>query len=79
MKKSDKPAKPFGAPDSDPEDDSHRDCDSEGDEADGSGKNGEKDDAATREESIPAGGDDEKKAKFKKGKSLRPQSYALAV
>lgn len=66
--KSDKPAKPFGAPDSDAEDDSDKDSDSEGgDEAGGSGKDAEKDDSASRDESTPAGGEDEKKAKYKKG------------
>lgn len=63
----DKPAKPFGAPDSDAEDDSDKDSDSEGDEAGGSGKDGGKDEAASRDESNPAGGEDEKKAKYKKG------------
>lgn len=65
--KSDKPAKPFGAPDSDAEDDSDNDSDSEADEAGGSGKDGEKDDAASRDEPTPVGGEDEKKAKYKKG------------
>lgn len=64
--KSDKPAKPFGAPDSDAEDDSDKGSDSEGDEAGGSGKDAEKDDAASRDENTPAGGEDEKKAKYKK-------------
>lgn len=74
--KSDKPAKPFGAPDSDAEDDSDKDSDSEGDEAGVGGKDGEKDDAASRDESTPAGGEDEKRAKYKKGLS-QPLIFAV--
>lgn len=67
--KSDKPAKPFGAPESDVEDESDDDSDSDQDEARGSGADGEKekDDAASRDELTPVGGEDEKKAKYKKG------------
>lgn len=72
--KSDKPAKPFGAPASDAEDDSVSSSDSEGEEAGGSGKDG--DDAASRDDSAaPAGGDDEKKTKFKKGEFPCPPLY----
>lgn len=68
LAKSDKPAKPFGAPDSDAEDESEAGSDAEGDEAGGAG-DGEKDrdESAQRDESTPAGGEDEKRAKYKKG------------
>lgn len=66
LAKSDKAAKPFGAPDSDAEDESEAGSDGDGDEAGGAGE-GEKDEIASRDESTPAGGEDEKKAKYKKG------------
>lgn len=68
--KSDKPAKPFGAPESDVEEESDEGSDNDGDEGRGSAVDGEKeekDDVASRDASTPAGGDDEKKAKYKKG------------
>lgn len=70
LAKGDKPAKPFGAPDSDAEDDSEAGSDGEGDEAGGAG-DGEKEreETASRDESTPAGGEDEKKAKYKKGET----------
>lgn len=68
--KNDKPAKPFGAPESDVEDEDGNDSDSDGDEAGGNGGEGEKDDAASRGESTPAaGGEEEKKTKYKRGES----------
>lgn len=77
LAKGDKPAKPFGAPDSDAEDESEAGSDGEGDEAGGAG-DGEKerDETASRDESTPAGGEDEKKAKYKKGEfptKIEPQ------
>lgn len=82
--KSDKPAKPFGAPESDAEDDS--DDDSEGgDEAEGGGSGGaeadkekekEKDETASTHESTPAAGEDEKKGKYKRGESVPVPSLA---
>lgn len=73
--KSDKPAKPFGAPASDAEDDSDSSSDSEGEEAGGSGNNG--DDAASREESAsaPAAGDEERRTRFRKGEHLCPSFF----
>ena len=84
--KSDKPAKPFGAPESDAEDDSQDDAEAGDEEGGGNGvaepdkdkdkdkdpekeKEKEKEDTASRDESTPVGGDDEKK-KFKRGKLL---------
>ncbi|KAH8764404.1 hypothetical protein F5883DRAFT_109689 [Diaporthe sp. PMI_573] len=70
--KSDKPAKPFGAPESDAEDDSEDDSD-DGDDEEGGGSGGadaekekDKDETASTHESTPAAGDDEKKGKFKR-------------
>lgn len=75
--KSDKPAKPFGAPESDADDDSEDDSD-DGDDEEGGGSGGadaekekDKDETASTHESTPAAGDDEKKGKFKRGESLR--------
>lgn len=73
--KSDKPAKPFGAPESDAEDDSDDDGE-DGDEEEGGGSGGadadrekdkEKDETASTHESTPTVGEDEKKGKFKRG------------
>lgn len=73
--KSDKPAKPFGAPESDAEDDSDDDGD-DGDEEEGGGSGGadaekekEKDETASTHESTPTVGEDEKKGKYKRGES----------
>ncbi|KKY34655.1 putative dead deah box [Diaporthe ampelina] len=70
--KSDKPAKPFGAPESDAEDDSDDNGD-DGDEEEGGGSGGadaerekEKDETASTHESTPTVGEDEKKGKFKR-------------
>lgn len=67
--KSDKPAKPFGAPESDAEDDSDDDGE-DGDEEEGGGadadKEKEKDETASTHESTPTVGEDEKKGKFKR-------------
>lgn len=70
LAKGDKPAKPFGAPDSEAEDESEAGSDVEGDEAGGAG-DGEKEreETASRDESTPAGGEDEKKAKYRKGET----------
>lgn len=74
--KSDKPAKPFGAPESDAEDDSDDDGD-DGDEEEGGRSGGadadkekDKDETASTHESTPAVGEDEKKGKYKRGESL---------
>ncbi|KAG8157554.1 hypothetical protein KVR01_012596 [Diaporthe batatas] len=70
--KSDKPAKPFGAPESDAEDDSEDDGE-DGDEEEGGRSGGadpdkekEKDETASNHESTPAAGEDEKKGKYKR-------------
>lgn len=68
--KSDKPAKPFGAPESDAEDDGEDDAETGDEEGGGSGageadKEKEKEGTASRDESTSLGGDDEKK-KFKR-------------
>ncbi|POS78298.1 DEAD/DEAH box helicase [Diaporthe helianthi] len=72
--KSDKPAKPFGAPESDAEDDSENDGD-DGDEEEGGRSGGadgdtdkdkDKDETASAHESTPAAGEDEKKGKYKR-------------
>ncbi|KUI56858.1 Nucleoporin NUP56 [Cytospora mali] len=67
---SDKPAKPFGAPESDAEDEDEDDTEAGDEEGGPSGggeadKEKEKEDTASRDESTPVGGDDEKK-KFKR-------------
>ncbi|KAJ0117992.1 DEAD/DEAH box helicase [Diaporthe amygdali] len=67
--KSDKPAKPFGAPDSDAEDESDDDGDDDDEEAGAGGEadaEKEKDETASTHESTPAVGEDEKKGKFKR-------------
>lgn len=78
--KSDKPAKPFGAPESDAEDDSEDEGD-DGDEEEGGGSGGadaerekDKDETAGTHESTPTVGEDEKKGKYKRGK---PDSFLL--
>ncbi|KAI3400553.1 hypothetical protein diail_2754 [Diaporthe ilicicola] len=68
--KSDKPAKPFGAPESDAEDDSDNDDDG-GDEQEAGGGGGadaekEKDETASTHESTPTVGEDDKKGKYKR-------------
>jgi Ran-binding protein 3 len=73
ISKSDKPAKPFGAPESDAEDDSEDDG-GDGDEEEAGGSGGadaEKDETASTHESTPAPGEDEKKGKFKRGELPR--------
>lgn len=68
--KSEKPAKPFGAPESDAEDDSEDGDDGDEEEGGGSGApDADKDETASTHESTPAAGEDEKKGKFKRGES----------
>lgn len=71
--KSDRPAKPFGAPESDAEDDSEDDGD-DGDDEEGGRSGGadadkekDKDETASTHESTPAAGEDEKKGKYRRG------------
>lgn len=77
--KSDKPAKPFGAPESDAEDDDEDVSEAGDEERNGSraetekdkDKEKEKEDSASRDEPTTLGGDEEKK-KFKRGKFATP-------
>lgn len=68
--KSDKPAKPFGAPDSDAEDDEDggSDSDEEASAADVEKKEDKEDAASRGDESTPVTTGDDEKKKYRKGK-----------